>query len=67
MIICSISGSKRTRFFFLPTHLLKGMHAIPLNVLMTALQAVLFNKQLYMRHFFFFEKHDTIFLNCATL
>jgi transposase len=41
--------------------------AIPLDVLMTALQAILFNKQLCMRHIFFFEKHDTIFLNCAIL
>jgi hypothetical protein len=36
----------------LPSHLLKDLRAISLDILMTALQATLFNKQLYATSFF---------------
>ncbi|KAI8390133.1 hypothetical protein BD560DRAFT_380019 [Blakeslea trispora] len=42
---------------------------MPFAKMMTALQTILFNKQLCMRpiYFFLFEKCNTIFLNCAIL
>jgi hypothetical protein len=49
------------------SHLLKCLHAIRLNILMTTLQATLFNQQLHTMRHFFFEKHDTIFFLDATL
>lgn len=39
----------------LPGHLLKDLRAIPLDILMAALQAILFHKQLYICDIFFLK------------
>lgn len=51
------------------SHLLKDWRAIPLDILMTALQAILLFKQLYMQHLsFFFNGHDTLsFIFCGII
>lgn len=48
----------------LPIHILKGLYAITLNALMTALQTILFDKQLYIRYVFFKAQH---YFSCSII